>query len=209
MDNTEQRILEAARALFSEHGLENVKMRDIAVACGISPGNLTYYFRKKEDLYAATYKESLRLALEKIQSASERLDLNHPWIRFIAIIYTHLCTVVADEKGLTGYIFSTRFPSARKTYISTSSELLFDCLKDTPYAKDRRSIYLASINGCGGEFEAINTYSDRREEYDFDEIIAPVFTTRMYLLGVPPADIRQIVSLGMENGKALSAAQKK
>lgn len=43
-------ILETARKLFNEQGYNGVSMRDIAGALGISVGNLTYYFKRKEDL---------------------------------------------------------------------------------------------------------------------------------------------------------------
>lgn len=43
-------ILQAAADLFREKGYEDVSMRNIADALGISVGNLTYYFKYKEDL---------------------------------------------------------------------------------------------------------------------------------------------------------------
>lgn len=46
-------ILETARKLFNEQGYNGVSMRDIAGALGISVGNLTYYFKRKEDLLEA------------------------------------------------------------------------------------------------------------------------------------------------------------
>lgn len=39
-----------ARELFNEYGYKNISMRDIAKKLNISVGNLTYYFKKKEDL---------------------------------------------------------------------------------------------------------------------------------------------------------------
>lgn len=46
-------ILDAARALFNQRGYHEVTMRDVADAAGISVGNLTYYFAKKQDLMEA------------------------------------------------------------------------------------------------------------------------------------------------------------
>lgn len=50
MNSTKEMIVQTARNLFYERGYENITLRDIANACDISPGNLNYYFNKKEDL---------------------------------------------------------------------------------------------------------------------------------------------------------------
>lgn len=44
------KIIKTARALFMERGYNEVTMRDIADKLNISVGNLTYHFRRKEDL---------------------------------------------------------------------------------------------------------------------------------------------------------------
>ena len=46
-------IISAARELFSIRGYNAVTMRDVADALHISVGNLTYHFKKKEDLIEA------------------------------------------------------------------------------------------------------------------------------------------------------------
>jgi AcrR family transcriptional regulator len=56
---TRDRILDAALALFNEHGAAPVSTNHIAAALGISPGNLYYHFRNKEaivrDLFERLY----------------------------------------------------------------------------------------------------------------------------------------------------------
>lgn len=56
--DTRQEILAAARALFAEKGFNGVSTRDIAETLGISKGNLTYYFKKKEDIMEALIAEA-------------------------------------------------------------------------------------------------------------------------------------------------------
>lgn len=46
-------IIHTARNLFSEKGYQAVSMRDIADTLEISVGNLTYHFKRKEDLIEA------------------------------------------------------------------------------------------------------------------------------------------------------------
>lgn len=52
---TKERILECALKLFNEKGLENVPTRMISKELQISPGNLTYHFKKKEEIIYALY----------------------------------------------------------------------------------------------------------------------------------------------------------
>jgi AcrR family transcriptional regulator len=50
---TRRRILEAALTLFNEHGTARVTTNHVATAAGLSPGNLYYWFRDKQDLVRA------------------------------------------------------------------------------------------------------------------------------------------------------------
>lgn len=49
-EDTKSKIIQTSIALFNEFGYENVSMRDIAERLKISPGNLTYHFKKKTDI---------------------------------------------------------------------------------------------------------------------------------------------------------------
>lgn len=48
--DTRQKILDSARELFNVHGYNGVSLQDISDAVGISKGNLTYHFSKKEEI---------------------------------------------------------------------------------------------------------------------------------------------------------------
>lgn len=48
--NTKEKIVDTAIQLFTERGISNVSTNHIASAMGISPGNLYYHFRNKEDI---------------------------------------------------------------------------------------------------------------------------------------------------------------
>lgn len=56
--DTRKEILDTAKQLFNERGYNDVSTRDIAGALGISKGNLTYYFKKKEDIIEAILAEN-------------------------------------------------------------------------------------------------------------------------------------------------------
>jgi AcrR family transcriptional regulator len=50
-------VLERARELFNARGIDNVGVRDLARELGLSPGNLSYWFPRKEDLVRALLDE--------------------------------------------------------------------------------------------------------------------------------------------------------
>jgi len=54
--STRDRILDAALALFNEQGTGAVSTNHIAAAIDISPGNLYYHFRNKEDIIRALFE---------------------------------------------------------------------------------------------------------------------------------------------------------
>ncbi len=53
---TRERILTAAAALFTEHGVRAVSTNRVAAAAGISPGNLYYWYRDREAIVRALYE---------------------------------------------------------------------------------------------------------------------------------------------------------
>ncbi|RJE70342.1 MULTISPECIES: TetR/AcrR family transcriptional regulator [Reichenbachiella] len=55
MINTKERILDTALDMFNELGMSQVSQRMITESMKISPGNLTYHFKKKDDIVVALY----------------------------------------------------------------------------------------------------------------------------------------------------------
>lgn len=79
---TRQRILDAALVMFNERGEPNVTTNHIADELEISPGNLYYHFRNKDDIIEqlfAGYEERMDAALTAPQ---DRLpDLEDIWLQ--------------------------------------------------------------------------------------------------------------------------------
>ena len=65
---TRDRIVEAAIDLFNQHGTAEVTTNHIATAAGISPGNLYYHFRNKEDIIRAIFDQMDAAGMEEYRS---------------------------------------------------------------------------------------------------------------------------------------------
>ena len=66
--NTEQRILAAAKQAFMEKGLAGARMQDIADKAGINKALLHYYFRSKDKLFEVIFMEAAAEFLPRISA---------------------------------------------------------------------------------------------------------------------------------------------
>ncbi|MDO5551417.1 MAG: TetR family transcriptional regulator [Lachnospiraceae bacterium] len=76
MSNRRELILNTARRLFWERGYDGVSMRDIAKELDFSVGNVTYYFKKKEDLMEASVLEQSK-SYHLPATPASLAELNH------------------------------------------------------------------------------------------------------------------------------------
>ncbi len=81
MDSTtEEKIYEAARRIFILKGMEGARMQEIADEAGMNKALLHYYFRSKENLFKAVFKDIFTKFFSKVKdtlfsdiSAKEKL----------------------------------------------------------------------------------------------------------------------------------------
>lgn len=67
------KILDAALVLFNAQGTGAVSTNHIADAAGISPGNLYYHFRNKDEIIRALFEQQFALADEIFELPTDRL----------------------------------------------------------------------------------------------------------------------------------------
>ena len=69
---TSDKIIETSIRLFNEQGTRAVSTNHIAAAAGISPGNLYYHFRNKEDIILAIFEQMDAYGLEQYQGVLDK-----------------------------------------------------------------------------------------------------------------------------------------
>lgn len=85
--NNKARIIDCAITLFNRHGLQSVSIDQICTQLQISKGNLTYHFKRKDDLVRATVdvlKAQLPLTMHRPESVTTALQTAH----YLNRIYT-------------------------------------------------------------------------------------------------------------------------
>ncbi len=76
MKNTKELILNTALALFNTEGLSKVTLRTIANTMGISQGNLTYHYKKREAIIEALYFRLVSRIEEKMaENPTPKIEL--------------------------------------------------------------------------------------------------------------------------------------
>jgi TetR/AcrR family transcriptional regulator len=100
---TEQRILEAARAVFLRRGTAGARMQEIAAEAGVNQALLHYYFRTKERLSAAVFQQvASRIFPALAQTLGAGISLDEKVERLIAIYLDNL----SQNLFVPGYVIS-------------------------------------------------------------------------------------------------------
>jgi AcrR family transcriptional regulator len=99
--STEQRILDAAHAVFVRRGTAGARMQEIAAEAGVNQALLHYYFRTKEQLARAAFERAgSQLMPALIRAIASDLPLEEKVTQVIALEIDHL----SRAPYLPGYI---------------------------------------------------------------------------------------------------------
>lgn len=67
-DNTEEQILNAAKKVFQSKGMDGSRMQEIADKAGINKAMLHYYYRSKQLLFEAVFKNAFSLLAPQLNA---------------------------------------------------------------------------------------------------------------------------------------------
>jgi AcrR family transcriptional regulator len=105
-ERNRERILTAARRLFSETGLA-VSHNDVARAAGVGVGTVYRRFPRKEDLLLALFEDQVEQVVQLAETAGARAD---PW-RGLYVFLEAMLQMQADDRGLHEYLLGSQAPS--------------------------------------------------------------------------------------------------
>ncbi|GAA2528888.1 TetR/AcrR family transcriptional regulator [Winogradskya humida] len=95
-------LLEAAREVFSEHGLD-APLDDIAKRAGVGSATLYRRFPNRQELIWEVFAD--RMA-EYLRAADEALTGTDPWTAFVGYV-TYLCELQANDRGISELLTTT------------------------------------------------------------------------------------------------------
>jgi AcrR family transcriptional regulator len=102
-DTTEEKIIAAARKIFTTQGLAGARMQDIADEAGINKAMLHYYFRDKEKLFELIFLQEAEKFFPKINSIFES-DL--PLFEKIELFVNEYIDEMVDNPYLPWFILN-------------------------------------------------------------------------------------------------------
>ena len=102
-ENTEKRILSAARKIFHIKGFMGARMQEIADEAKINKAMLNYYFRSKDKLFEAVFKES---ATEFFPKVFQMANSDLPIFEKIESFVEGYLTFLQKNMCIPGFIIS-------------------------------------------------------------------------------------------------------
>ncbi|MCE9686196.1 TetR/AcrR family transcriptional regulator [Shewanella sp. AS16] len=132
---TRDKIIHASLELFNEHGERSITTNHIAAHLGISPGNLYYHFRNKEDIIRSIfslYESHLESGFQPYEDGPVDVELLIGY--FDAMFYTlwqfrfmyaNLADILARDE-----VLKQRYLKAQQQVLSRSSHVLHKLKQD-------------------------------------------------------------------------------
>lgn len=154
-ENTENKILEAAKRVFIRKGMDGARMQEIADEAGINKALLHYYFRSKDMLFRAVFQVAFQFFVPRI---IEKTQTDLPFFDKIRFFVHTYCELIESNPYLPVFIMNeiNRDPSGLLRIIRNSGvkpELIiamFDHAYEEGLIKktDGREIFLNIIALC-------------------------------------------------------------
>lgn len=126
-------ILDTARALLLEKGMNATSINQIAKRSELSVGAIYFYFKDKEELFAALQLEGLELLHQDISQALARKSPPEKKIRSIALAYLRFSEDHKNYFDIINYFLTsptTVFPPDLKNEIDAHGSASIDTLTE-------------------------------------------------------------------------------
>jgi TetR/AcrR family transcriptional regulator len=170
VDDTRDRIIDAAQAIFARDGYAGAKMQEIADRVGIQRPSLFYHFKNKEALFVAAH-EQVFARIEPVfrESLAAQGD---PFVQLDRVSRAVLA-VMTDEPDFARLVARTsvdRHPAAVaivRTYLQPLVDLSVAFVRDG----QRRGIFRADIDPF---FFTLNSWGAALIYYVARDLLAPV-----------------------------------
>lgn len=155
--NTEEIIMDAAKEIFQQKGMDGTRMQEIADKAGINKAMLHYYYRSKDLLFEAVFNKAFALLAPRISkilndetlTIEEKIrDFTYNYTSFISK-HPYIPDFVFHEMSRNpGFLDKIRkakgFPSLEKFNRQVAEEVEKGILK--PIEGDQLFINLVSLN---------------------------------------------------------------
>lgn len=137
--STEEKIITAAKTIFTKKGFAAAKMRDIAAEADISLSLINYYFRSKEKLFGVIVAENIDRLFDKIGPVlnNERSTLNEK----VSSIAEHYIDLLLENPDFPRFIVNEIMSGSNKNHVIASKKEL---IQKSHFAKQ---VFMLQVSG--------------------------------------------------------------
>lgn len=193
-DVTKNKIAQESERLFNTYGYSGVTMRQIADACGISVGNLTYHYPKKEDLLMLEHDGIMNSFLDAVfTDDSELTGLRG----YFTVETAFLHRILNDPPVARLFAEVINVPVLRSRYCRTHFELY---RRFIPGVSDDGAEWRSTVAMSALEFQL----ADEGLFADFESTMCDVFCAKLLLEGKDPSSFIGEIHSGVSEGVKLS-----
>ena len=192
VENIKQLIAEASRELFNSGGYQKVTMRQIADACGISVGNLTYHYPHKEDLLMLEHDGILNAFLDDVLTHRPELT---GLKGYFTVECAFLYRILNDPPVAALYSDVINVPSLRKRYAEAHHALYRHFCPEAD-----GTAWVSTLAMSALEFEL----ADEGILIDAPQQMENIFRARLIFEGKDPKDYSALIREAVEAGTALA-----
>ncbi len=189
--NLREKIFRESVWLWKEKGYENVSMRDIAAACDIGTGNLTYYFPKKEDILMYYHDRVMDEAEARIEEMGDELA---GLAGYFAAEYIFMYYIVFYVNDLYKQVINV--PTLRMRYYVQHHKLY----KHFTGKELKRPDWAATVAMCNMEYGLTDVDIMKSE---FDACMEKILETRFIMDKRRPNGWKEELEKGMTMGREL------
>lgn len=129
-----KQILDAARKLLFETGMKAISINKIASEAELGVGTIYFYYKNKEEIFAALQEEGLKLLhkeIEKIYKIKKKADKK---LKEMGFTYLQFTNKKKDYFDIISYFLSSSeviFPPKLKTQIDLSGNKIISLIAST------------------------------------------------------------------------------
>lgn len=194
-DNIKEKIANVSRQLFNTYGYPKVTMRQIADACEISVGNLTYHYPRKEDLLMLEHDWLMNAFLAKVREEDSALTGLQGYFT-VECAFMHTIIFTPEIARLYSQVINV--PSLRNRYCHAHYELFKSFVSDI--ANDSAE-WTATVAMSGLEYELAD---EGILTESFETALEGIFKARMVFADKNAEDYSEDICTGISEGISLA-----
>lgn len=119
---TKDKILQASIELFNQQGERSITTNHIAAHLGISPGNLYYHFRNKEDIVRNIFREYAKLLDSRLQPPTQPSEALDSLAQYLDVVFELMWRFHFFYANLPDIL--SRDPALQQDYLTVQKAVL-------------------------------------------------------------------------------------